>query len=128
MRFIALGLLLSLLLFGCRQSNIQTSDHDIDIQLQLDSDVTQVGETTLRIQVQAADGSPVDDATVQVRGDMSHAGMVPVIREVRGGTNGEYEVPFEWTMAGDWFIEVTVTLPDGEPITERFAVDGVKDG
>ena len=27
---------------------------------------------------------------------------------------------FEWTMGGDWFVEVTATLANGETATERF--------
>jgi len=127
MRFIALSLFLSLLLVGCRQTSVQPTRSELDIQLQIEPETVQVGAATLRIQVNHADGSPIEDATLTVRGDMTHAGMVPVIREVRGGIDGEYEVPFEWTMAGDWFIEIMVTMPDGSTAMQRFEVDGVQE-
>jgi hypothetical protein len=46
--------------------------------------------------------------------------MVPVIETVESGTDGVYELPFEWTMAGDWTVEVTVELTNGETATQSF--------
>ncbi|MGB1288922.1 MAG: FixH family protein, partial [Aggregatilineales bacterium] len=62
----------------------------------------------------------INDATVAVRGDMSHAGMIPVMVEASEGTEGEYEIPFEWTMGGDWAVEITATLPDGRSTQRTF--------
>ena len=60
------------------------------------------------------DGNPVNDATLSIEGNMNHAGMVPVLRDADDGAEGVYEVPFEWTMGGDWFVVVNVTLPNGD--------------
>ena len=54
------------------------------------------------------------------RGDMSHAGMAPVIASSEDDADGVYRIPFEWTMAGDWFVDVTVTLADGREVVQRF--------
>jgi hypothetical protein len=47
--------------------------------------------------------------------------MTPVFGETQTSQNGEYRIPFEWTMAGDWFVEITVTQANGgDSVTQRF--------
>jgi hypothetical protein len=115
---IALLILLTVLT-GCRQQ-AQTTADNLTIDLRIDPDMPMVGDATLVITLTGADDQPVSDATVTARGDMSHAGMVPVIETVESGTDGVYELPFEWTMAGDWTVEVTVELANGETATQSF--------
>ncbi len=78
------------------------------------------------ITVKDTDGNPINDATVDIKGDMSHAGMQPVLGE-SSASNGEgmYMIPYEWTMAGDWFVTVNVTLADGTVGSERFDFNGI---
>lgn len=78
------------------------------------------------ITIKDSDGNPVNDATVDIKGDMSHAGMQPVLGE-SSSSNGEgmYMIPYEWTMAGDWFVTVNVTLADGTVGSERFDFNGI---
>jgi hypothetical protein len=79
-----------------------------------------VGETTLQITLRDADGAPIDNAQLDIRGDMNEAGMLPVLRDASESINGVYRVPFEWTMTGDWFVIVTATLPDGITVEQQF--------
>jgi hypothetical protein len=53
---------------------------------------------------------------------MSHAGMTPVIVERANGEAGTYAVPFEWTMAGDWIVTISATLPDGRSLVRTLPV------
>lgn len=74
--------------------------------------------TGLTVYVADAAGMPVTDATVQVEGDMNHAGMVPVIGEpvadeADGAADGFYHIPFQFTMMGDWILTVVVERADG---------------
>jgi hypothetical protein len=108
-----------LLLTACGGRNSQqTNDADIRVIVAVGS--TKVGQTSLLVTVTDAAGTPIGDATVSVKGDMSHAGMVPVLADATGGDNGVYEMPFEWTMGGDWVITVEVKLPDGRSTTQQF--------
>ena len=66
------------------------------------------------------DGTPVEDAAVTVRGDMNHAGMVPVESSATDEGQGTYTADFEWTMAGDWIVTVTATLADGRVKSATF--------
>ena len=96
----------------------QTSTADIDIALRAES--LAVGETRLQITLTDANGSRSLRKKIDVRGDMNHAGMQPVLAEITTGENGVYDVPFEWTMGGDWIVTVKVTMPDGTTAEQRF--------
>jgi hypothetical protein len=119
----ALKLMLALIFFllptACNGRNSQQTNND-DIRIIVAVDSTSVGETSLLVTVTDKEGTPIDNATVSVKGDMSHAGMVPVLAEAANGENGIYEMPFEWTMGGDWIVTVEVTLPDGRSATQQF--------
>lgn len=117
MNRLAVLVVFALLLAGCRQS-AQTSTADIDIALRAES--LAVGETTLEITLTDKNGQPVTAQKVDVRGDMNHAGMQPVLADVTTGENGRYDVPFEWTMGGDWIVTVKVTMPDGTTAEKHF--------
>lgn len=114
-------LIAAAILSGCRQQAAPVADvSDLNVELQVTPEDPTVGEAELLVTVTDGEGNPIDDATVSVRGDMSHAGMVPVLGDVEGGENGVYSIPFEWTMAGDWTVEVTVELADGTTANQTF--------
>jgi hypothetical protein len=120
-----LALLLILpLIAACRQSArpVETAA-GVEIALEIEPQPPTVGAATLQVTVTDSGGDPVENASVDVRGDMDHAGMVPVlgVAEESAGA-GQYVVPFEWTMGGDWIVTVTVNLPGGEVATEEFTL------
>lgn len=92
-----------------------------DVNVTLEPLSTNVGETTLLITVTDSNGEPINDATVAVKGDMTHAGMQPVLAEAAAGEAGVYTIPFEWTMGGDWIVTVDVTLADGTVVSKQFS-------
>lgn len=120
-RFALVMLLMVFLLTGCRQSAQQTDSAELTITLDT-SAAFAVGKTELTITVKDAQGNPVDNATIEVTGDMSHAGMKPELGSVQKGAQGQYKVPFTWSMGGDWVLTVKVTLPDGRTTAKRFDV------
>jgi hypothetical protein len=109
---------------GCRQSAQQadstSAESTITIDLVVEPDPPAMGDTTLIVTLTDADGDPIDDATIEAVGDMDHAGMQPVNGEIEDGTDGEYRIPFEWTMGGDWTVTLTVTLADGATVEQTF--------
>jgi hypothetical protein len=76
------------------------------------------GRILLRITDKA--GAPIEDARLIVRGDMSHAGMVPIVGTADRGEDGLYMIPVEWTMAGDWIITAEATLSDNSLVSRQF--------
>ncbi len=104
------------LLSGCgRIQQTQTAqDQGVTLNLIIDSDDLEVGPTRLKFNLLDDQGQPIDGATLDVEGNMTHAGMVPVFAQSNESENGQYSIPFEWTMSGDWIVTVDVSLPDGK--------------
>ena len=127
-RTILLLTMCMILLAGCRESQKATPTPSIrDMEISVNADSLVIGDTSLSISVMAGDNPVVVDK-LEVRGDMDHPGMVPITREINGQDDGEYTVPFEWTMAGDWYVEVDATLPNGEQFLQRFEFPVESDG
>lgn len=113
-----------LLAAGCGriQSGPSSEATDISVEFSVEPADPAVGPSQLRLTLTDGRGQPVDDATVNIEGNMTHAGMTPVLAQASGGENGQYLVPFEWTMGGDWIVTVEVTLADGRVVTREFPV------
>jgi hypothetical protein len=108
---------------GCQRASQQAATDqapEIAAALAIDPDPAVVGPANLQVTLTNAGGAPVAGAAVSLKGDMSHAGMKPVLAEASGGANGVYQAQWMWTMAGDWFVTVTATLPDGRTLVRRF--------
>ena len=115
----SMGMLL--LSSGCARESRQPSSDNAQINLTTIPYPPILGEACLVIQVKDKDGSPVNEALLDIKGDMTHAGMVPILAKVEGGgVDGYYNVPMEWTMAGDWVVNVRATLPDGTAARQKF--------
>jgi len=123
MRWVRVLVLLgALVLAGCRGSSeaIAPEDANVDMSLSVAPEPPTVGEVTLVVSLRTADGEPISGASIDVRGDMNHAGMEAVLADASTDVSGDYRVPFEWTMGGDWFVVVTATLPDGQVVEQQF--------
>lgn len=76
-----------------------------------------VGGGVVTVTVREGD-APVRGASVEVQGDMTHAGMVPVIAAAAEVEPGVYRAaPFGFSMAGDWIVTAEVETPDGRKTT-----------
>lgn len=126
MRALPLLLLLSMAaalittLAACEPPDRRASASDgggegIEVRLDL-PDAPTVGPADVTVHVTDG-GAPVEGARVDVTGDMTHAGMEPVIDAATGGEGGRYRTSdFAFTMAGDWIVTAEVTLPDGDTV------------
>lgn len=115
--------LLSLTLFltfaasGCRPPDpgARAGDADVTVIVDLPTDPV-VGPAPLTVRLER-DGAPVRAATVEVTGDMTHAGMVPVVATAVEQADGSYRADdFAFDMAGDWVVSVDADLPDGSRV------------
>lgn len=57
---------------------------------------------------------------------MSHPGMAPVLASATEHELGVYDVPFAFTMPGDWILLVNASLPGGTRIERRVEVANVR--
>jgi hypothetical protein len=119
------GLLPLLPFVGCR-GDIQPGDPGILLEVGISPTPPGVGPARLIITLQDTLGVPLEGAEVRVEGNMSHAGMTPVLATAEARGQGLYAVPdFNFTMAGEWILTVFATLPDGRQTQLRVGTDVV---
>lgn len=107
-------LMAGLLLPACQRASQQEDQApEIVVNLQVSPQPAVVGPATLLLEVQDQAGQPVQLIDLTVRGDMSHAGMTPIFAEAQQVDLGLYQLPFEWSMAGDWILSINAELADG---------------
>jgi hypothetical protein len=115
---------MALLFVACRPPQDRAVGQE-NTNLQVDFEVVgepKLGEAVLALSL-SQDGQPVEGASISVVGDMTHAGMIPVLSEASEQEPGRYlSEGFAFTMAGDWLISVDITLPDGEKQTRELAL------
>jgi hypothetical protein len=97
----------------------------VAVDLTIDPDPPHIGPVTINLTLRDAQGQPIIGAQVELEGNMSHAGMVPVLARAVEVSPGAYSAPLEFTMGGDWFILVRATLPDGRSMERKFDVPGI---
>lgn len=85
-----------------------------------------VGPATVTVTLAGPAGEAVSGARVELEGNMSHAGMVPVIAQAVESAAGQYESTLEFTMAGDWIMIVRASLANGQLVEHRVDVPGVR--
>jgi hypothetical protein len=104
---------------GCRVDAAQPDD-TIHIDLVAPLFPPPAGDGRLALRLSDENDQPIDTAALHIRGDMTHAGMLPIEASAAGGDGGVYRVPVRWTMAGDWIITVEATLNDGRRASRSF--------
>lgn len=108
--------LLILLLPACSRREATDQAPELILEMEVIPSPPTVGASLLMITIKNPDGEPIKGFKLDARGDMSHAGMTPVIVQQVAGEAGIFTVPFEWTMAGDWIVTLSATLPDGRSL------------
>ena len=122
---LSLPLLLTLALSGCR-GDVDTGDPGLILDVTISPTPPAVGPARLIFTLADTAGTRLDGAEIVVEGNMSHAGMVPVLDTAQAEGGGQYGVDaFEFTMAGDWFLNVRATLPDGRWVQTQKATNVV---
>ena len=97
---------------------------DLTLEHEISPQPARVGQVTITLKLTVASNTPVTGAQVELEGNMSHAGMAPVFAEAKEIEPGRYRSTMELSMAGDWFVLVTVTLPDRK-YGQKFEIKGV---
>lgn len=126
MRTIVLVLSLTVLLASCRPPDAGSSTSGtaagdpVSVAIELPDDIA-VGPASVVVRVDR-DGVGVEGAEVEVTGDMTHAGMVPVVGAAAETSPGVYRADdMVFDMAGDWIVTADVTLPDGSTTRQEAA-------
>ena len=85
-----------------------------------------VGPASLSLTLRTRGGQPLTGAQVRLDAYMSHPGMAPVQANAVERGAGVYDVPFSFTMAGDWVLLVEATLPQEGRLQQRIDVRNVR--
>ena len=113
-RFLLLPLVLPLFILGGCRGEMETGDPGLILDVAISPTPPVVGQARLIITMEDISGAPVEDARIVVEGNMSHAGMTPVVDTAQAEGSGQYGISdFRFTMAGDWILTLHATLPDG---------------
>ena len=120
-----LALLLLLGLAGCTRGSRGLPD--VGVELAVEPQPPQIGPAVVLVTLTGSGGEPLSGAQVELEGNMTHAGMVPVFADAAEVEPGRYRGELEFTMGGDWFILVRATLADGRSLEEKVDVLGVGD-
>jgi hypothetical protein len=125
---LAVCILLPAVIVGCSRGGEGSADEaeDVTVELSVEPDPPEVGPAVIEVVLLDEEGEPINDADLEIEGNMSHAGMEPVIVNIVGSQEGRYTTrDFEFTMGGDWIITVSGVLPDGREIEREFDLEGV---
>lgn len=108
--------LIALLLCGAAACGGRDAVDDVRVALVVDPVKPAVGsEATVRVTVDDGRG-PLRGARIQVEAHMAHPGMAPLVVETRETDAGTYTARMPFSMAGEWTLVATGTLPDGRRI------------
>lgn len=112
---------------GCRQQSASSSTKPTDFTLAYEVSPlpARVGDVTITVRMTDASGKPIAGARISLEGNMSHPGMAPVLSEAREIAPGRYQSIMKLSMAGDWYVLVHVTLPDGRELDQQIEIKGV---
>lgn len=108
---------------SCRNQN--ESLPDLTLTHEVSPQPPRVGQVTITLRATNASGIPLTGARISLEGNMSHAGMVPVFAEATEIAPGNYRAIMELSMAGDWIVQVHLSLPDSRKLDHQFEIKGV---
>lgn len=126
---IAFNIFMLFCLAGCGSRSQASNAAELQITLVPESANAQY----LLVQLADQAGKPITNATVSLEGNMQHAGMAPVTGKAvqdnaDGKEDGRYQVPFAFTMLGDWVITVSVKGADGKTVQRDIPVTVTEQG
>lgn len=96
---------------GCGTTN------DVRVALVVDPAAPTVGsDSAVRVTLRDDRARPLRGARLQVEAHMSHPGMAPLVAEASETAAGIYIARIPFSMAGEWTLVASGSLPDGRRI------------
>jgi hypothetical protein len=120
----AVALIAAGLASGCTKTAVDAPR--VDVAWTLSPSAPGVGPARLRVTLRDAQGEAIKGATVRLEGHMSHPGMAPIASDAREQAPGIYDLPFAFTMPGDWVLIVSAALPGGGRVERRIEAPNVR--
>jgi Cu(I)/Ag(I) efflux system membrane fusion protein len=122
-----LGLTALLLLATCTKKEPSNALHvgDMLVRLSLDPDPPRAGENILNVELQDAQGRPIDGAQLGFVWDMPAMGSMPEMKgggDVKALGGGKYQITYPLSMPGDWTLTLGIDAPGHAHAALRFKV------
>lgn len=117
-------LVLSISVAGCQSAG--DAQPDVKVDWRIEPSPPQVGKTTLNLTLKDSTDHLITGADIKLEGNMSHPGMNPFFTSAKEVEPGQYSAEMNFTMAGDWFIIVTISLGDSTKVEKQIKVPGVR--
>jgi len=86
---------------------------DVDFRYESDLNYPRVGPNIFTVTLTSKAGERLAGAHVSLEGDMSHAGMSPVVGDAREIERGRYQGTLDLNMRGDWTVLFHIRLASG---------------
>ncbi|MEM8530580.1 MAG: FixH family protein [Chloroflexota bacterium] len=121
------SILLAFLLFlvACSRNTGGQDLTDVNIDLSINPNPPSMGASVITVTLEDLSNAPIEGATVELEGNMNHAGMAPVFSEANETAPGRYEADLDFTMGGDWFMIVRAQLSDGRTLERQIDIGNV---
>jgi hypothetical protein len=114
-----LGIILTGLLFATECNTGSREAADVQLEWSVAPEPPQVGESFVSLSLADSAGLPIANASIRLEANMTHPGMAPALATATESAPGRYTAPLTFSMAGDWFILVEATLPDGRTLERQ---------
>lgn len=85
----------------------------VDVTWRSEPALLRVGAANVIVEVADTLGAPVSGADVTIEANMTHPGMQPVFAPALEIQPGVYRGSLEFSMQGEWFMEITGMQRDG---------------
>jgi hypothetical protein len=119
-----LFLLVNSHLNGCAKS----SDVSNEVNLAYESDPSppRIGLNAFTVTLTGHNRERLAGARVSLEGDMSHAGMKPVVGETKEVGPGRYQGTLDLGMRGDWTVLFHITLANGQTFDREMKIQNLQ--
>ena len=96
---------------GCAKTTGMPAD--IDFRYERNPNRPRIGPNIFTVTLASKAGERLAGAHVSLEGDMSHAGMSPVVGDAREIEPGRYQGTLDLNMRGDWTVLFHIRLANG---------------
>jgi YtkA-like len=98
----------------------------VTIEHEISPQPVRVGPATVQLRLaDATSRKPVTGARIRLEGNMTHAGMSPVLAQAKETEPGRYQAILDLSMPGDWILLTHITLAGGQKLERQLDVKGV---
>jgi hypothetical protein len=121
---VGLFLFASSQLIGCGKSSDVSAD--VDFACEIEPRPAHLGRNTFTVTLNGRNHQALAGAHVSLEGDMSHAGMRPVLGEAKEISAGRYQGTLDLPMPGDWTVLFQITLPNGQTFEREMKIQNLQ--